>query len=202
MFHHGENQRTPGDDFRPEVHDSDGLSIHTGSDEWIWRPLVNPRRLLVTSFALTDPRGFGLSQRDRSFSSYEDLEARYELRPSVWVEPIGRWGTGRVELVQLPTPDETNDNIVAYWVPETGPRPGQPYEIRYRLLWQKVAERRSPLAWSADTTRPWPWAAGGRRRDTDGRFRRTCLAQAACRRPRHTRHLGGRRRPAPGIDCA
>jgi glucans biosynthesis protein len=153
MFHHGENQRPPGDDFRPEVHDSDGLSIHTGSDEWIWRPLVNPRRLLVTSFALTDPRGFGLSQRDRSFSSYEDLESRYELRPSVWIEPIGRWGTGRVELVQLPTPDETNDNIVAYWVPETGPRPGQPYEIRYRLLWQKAAERRSPLAWVVQTRR-------------------------------------------------
>ncbi len=78
MFHFGENQRAPSEDFRPEVHDSDGLSIHANNGEWIWRPLVNPRRLLVTSFALTDPRGFGLMQRDRQFDRYEDLEARYE----------------------------------------------------------------------------------------------------------------------------
>ena len=87
MFFFGENQRAPTEDFRPEVHDSDGLAIHTAGGEWIWRPLINPRRLLVTSFAQTDPRGFGLMQRDRNFSSYEDLEARYELRPSIWVEP-------------------------------------------------------------------------------------------------------------------
>ena len=104
-------------------------SIQTGNGEWIWRPLVNPRRLLVTSFAVTDPRGFGLVQRDRVFGSYEDLEARYELRPSVWVEPVGSWGTGRVELVQIPTPDETNDNIVAYWVPQQALRPGAAVRI-------------------------------------------------------------------------
>ena len=153
MYFHGENQRAPADDFRPEVHDSDGISIHTGKDEWIWRPLVNPRRLLVTSFAVTDPRGFGLQQRDRSFPSYEDLEARYELRPSVWVEPVGAWGAGRVELVQIPTPDETNDNIVAYWVPSQPPRPGVAVDLRYRLYWQKGTERRSPLAWVVQTRR-------------------------------------------------
>ena len=92
--------------------------------EWIWRPLVNPRRLLVTSFALTDPRGFGLMQRDRNFSSYEDLEARYELRPSIWIEPASKWGAGRVELVQIPTPNEANDNIVAYWVPNAAAAAG------------------------------------------------------------------------------
>jgi len=123
MFYFGENQRASTDDFRPEVHDSDGLAIHTAAGEWIWRPLVNPRRLLVTSFAQTDPRGFGLMQRDRNFSSYEDLEARYELRPSIWVEPVSKWGAGRVELVQIPTPNEANDNIVAYWVPNTVPAP-------------------------------------------------------------------------------
>ncbi len=92
------------DDYRPEVHDSDGLSIQSANGEWIWRPLVNPKRLLVTSFALTNPAGFGLMQRDRDFDHYEDLEARYDLRPSAWVEPKGRWGAGRVELVQIPKP--------------------------------------------------------------------------------------------------
>jgi len=152
MFSHGENQRSASEDFRPEVHDSDGLSIHSGSGEWIWRPLINPRRLLVTSFALTDPRGFGLVQRDRWFASYEDLEARYELRPSVWVEPAGNWGAGRVELVQIPTPDETNDNIVTYWVPQQPLRPGQVHEFRYRVLWQKATERRPP-GWVVQTRR-------------------------------------------------
>ncbi len=153
MFFHGENQRPPFDDFRPEVHDSDGLSIHSGTGEWIWRPLVNPRRLLVTSFEMTDPRGFGLVQRDRAFGSYEDLEARYEVRPSVWVEPVGTWGAGRVELVQIPTPDETNDNIVAYWVPQQALRPGEAHEFRYRLFWQKGTERRPPTAWVVQSRR-------------------------------------------------
>ena len=137
MFQFGENQ--PGqDDYRPEVHDSDGLSIQTSHGEWIWRPLVNPKRLLVTSFAATDPRGFGLMQRDRAPTSYEDPEALYERRPSLWVEPVGSWGSGRVELVQIPTPDETNDNIVAYWVPDQPPQPKKPFDIAYRLHWQGV----------------------------------------------------------------
>ena len=137
MFQFGENQ--PGqDDYRPEVHDSDGLSIQTAGGDWIWRPLVNPKRLLVTSFATTDPPGFGLMQRDRSPASYEDPEALYERRPSLWVEPVGSWGSGRIELVQIPTPDETNDNIVAYWVPDQAPQPKKPFEIAYRLRWQGV----------------------------------------------------------------
>lgn len=153
MFLFGENQRAPTEDYRPEVHDSDGLAIHTAAGEWIWRPLVNPRRLLVTSFALTDPRGFGLMQRDRNFSSYEDLEARYELRPSIWVEPAAKWGAGRVELVQIPTPNEVNDNIVAYWVPNTVPPPGTPIDIAYRILWLKNTDRRSPNGWAVQTRR-------------------------------------------------
>jgi glucans biosynthesis protein len=137
MYTFGENQ--PGrDDYRPEVHDSDGLSVHLGDGEWIWRPLVNPRRLLITSFATTHPRGFGLMQRDRSPASYEDPEAPYERRPSGWVEPIGNWGAGRIELVQIPTPDETNDNIVAYWVPQAAPVPGKAFEYAYRLHWQSA----------------------------------------------------------------
>ena len=151
MFFFAENQRPTIDDYRPEVHDSDGLSIHSASGEWIWRPLSNPKRLLVTSFALTNPRGFGLMQRDRAFTHYEDLEARYDLRPSAWVEPKGSWGPGRVELVEIPVSDETNDNIVAYWVPANPPKPKQPYDLEYRLLWQKDAATRPPLSWVVQT---------------------------------------------------
>ena len=151
MFLFGENQRSAREDYRPEVHDSDGLSIQAANGEWIWRPLVNPRRLLVTAFATVNPAGFGLMQRDRRFRGYEDLEARYEMRPSAWVEPKGQWGAGRVELVQIPSPDETNDNIVAYWVPDQGPAPGQPLDFEYNLRWQKLSEARPPLAWVAQT---------------------------------------------------
>ncbi len=153
MYFFGENQHATEEDYRPEVHDSDGLSVQNGSGEWIWRPLVNPRRLLVTSFALNDPRGFGLMQRDRQFASYEDLEARYEVRPSAWIEPKGKWGAGRVELVQIPTPNETNDNIVAFWVPQSMPAVGAPFDIEYRILWQGAQQARPPLAWVAQTRR-------------------------------------------------
>jgi periplasmic glucans biosynthesis protein len=144
MYLHGENQPAATVDFRPEVHDSDGLQIETGSGEWLWRPLSNPRLPFVTSFALRSPRGFGLMQRDRSFASYEDLEARYELRPSAWVEPIGDWGAGRVELLQFRTPDETHDNIAAYWVPAAVPQPGTPLELSWRVHWQGQAQRLPP----------------------------------------------------------
>ncbi|MGE5523910.1 MAG: glucan biosynthesis protein G [Rhodospirillaceae bacterium] len=153
MFMAGENQRSPGEDYRPEVHDSDGLSIQSGTGEWLWRPLVNPRRLLITSFSLTNPLGFGLMQRDRSFQSYEDLESHYELRPSIWVEPVGKWGEGRVELVQIPTPDETHDNIVAFWVPTETATPKSPLTLEYRLHWQMEDEKRPPLSWVMQTRR-------------------------------------------------
>ncbi|MCE9658031.1 MAG: glucan biosynthesis protein G [Burkholderiales bacterium] len=152
MFAFGENQ--PGrDDYRPEVHDSDGLSIQGADGAWIWRPLVNPKRLLVTSFAMPSPRGFGLMQRDRSPASYEDPEALYERRPSAWVEPIGNWGDGRVELVQIPTPDETNDNIVAYWVPQTAPVPGKAFDFSYRIRWQTTGALPADKAWVVQTRR-------------------------------------------------
>jgi glucans biosynthesis protein len=147
MYQFGENQphRT---DFRPEVHDSDGLLVATGDGEWLWRPLINPNRVLTTSFSMRGLAGFGLMQRDRSFASYEDPEARYDLRPSAWVEPLGAWGPGRVELVQLPTPNETNDNIVAYWVPEQLPAPGEPLDFAYRLHWQGArTAQQPPGAW-------------------------------------------------------
>jgi periplasmic glucans biosynthesis protein len=158
MYFHGANQRAAGDDYRPEVHDSDGLSIQSKAiadkpDEWIWRPLVNPKRLLVTSFAMDSPQGFGLMQRQRAFAGYEDLSTRYEAHPSAWVEPIGAWGPGRVELVQIPAPDETNDNIVAYWVADRAAEPKQPIDLHYRIHWQKDREARPPTAWVTQTLR-------------------------------------------------
>ncbi|HEV7715761.1 MAG TPA: glucan biosynthesis protein [Steroidobacteraceae bacterium] len=119
MFLFGENPSGRRfDDFRPEVHDSDGLLINNGAGEWLWRPLVNPSRdVLMTSFMDDSPHGFGLVQRDRDFRNYQDNESRFERRPSYWIEPLGRWGKGRVELVELPSREEIHDNIVAYWVP-------------------------------------------------------------------------------------
>jgi glucans biosynthesis protein len=135
MFWYGENSSEHYGDFRPEVHDSDGLMIQHGSGEWVWRPLTNPGAVRSMAFADENPHGFGLVQRDRRFSSYEDLEANYHLRPSTWVEPVGAWGRGVVRLVELPTPDETNDNIVAFWQPAELPAPGEPLELEYRLHW-------------------------------------------------------------------
>ena len=153
MFLFGENQPPRQASFRPEVHDSDGLMVATGEGEWIWRPLINPPRVLTTSFAARALRGFGLMQRDRQFASYEDTEARYETRPSAWVEPLGDWGPGRVELVQLPTPDETHDNVVAYWVPERTPPAGQPLQLNWRLHWQGEQQQRPPNGWTVQTRR-------------------------------------------------
>jgi glucans biosynthesis protein len=147
MFFSGENQPQPGD-FRPEVHDSDGLMVETGTGEWLWRALSNPKTPLTTSFAMPSVKGFGLMQRDRAYTSYEDDEARYELRPSAWITPRGDWGPGRVELVQLNTVDETNDNIVAYWVPASLPAPGQPLAFDYRMRWQGTVQQHPPGAWA------------------------------------------------------
>jgi glucans biosynthesis protein len=151
MFAFGENQPHRSD-FRPEVHDSDGLMVATTGGEWLWRPLLNPNNTLTTSFSMPGLKGFGLMQRDRNFASYEDSEASYELRPSAWIEPVGSWGPGRVELVQLHTPDETNDNIVAYWVFERLPATGEPLDVSYRLHWQGSKQtQRPPGAWVVQT---------------------------------------------------
>lgn len=135
MFQHGENDRRVSDDFRPEIHDSDGLAIWTGAGERIWRPLVNSPVVRVNSFVDDNPKGFGLLQRDSDFDHYQDDGADYHLRPSAWVEPVGAWGRGAVQLVEIPTPDETFDNIVAYWNPERPFEPGQERVFTYRLHW-------------------------------------------------------------------
>jgi glucans biosynthesis protein len=151
MFWHGENSRTTHGDFRPEVHDSDGLLLQRGNGEWLWRPLGNPDKLRLTSFADENPRGFGLLQRDRDFEHYQDLEAHYHLRPSVWVEPVGAWGMGAVRLVELSTPDETSDNIVACWVPARLPPPDEPLEFEYKLHWYLEGAKRPPAGYVAAT---------------------------------------------------
>ncbi len=135
MFWHGKNTNKSYDDFRPEVHDSDGMMVFTGAGEWIWRPLTNPDSTRAASFSDENPKGFGLLQRERQFESYQDLEAYYHMRPSAWVEPMGPWGRGSVRLVELHAPDETYDNIAAFWVPASLPEPGEPIELNYRLHW-------------------------------------------------------------------
>ncbi|WP_119631186.1 glucan biosynthesis protein [Methylocaldum marinum] len=135
MYQHGENDRRVSDDFRPEIHDSDGLAIWTGPGEWIWRPLVNSPVVRVNSFLDDNPRGFGLLQRDRNFDHYLDDGANYHLRPSAWVEPGDGWGRGAVQLVEIPTQDETFDNIVVFWSPEQPFLPGQERIFKYRLHW-------------------------------------------------------------------
>lgn len=135
MYLFGPSHRTGHDDYRNAVHDSNGLQILTGVGERVFRPLANPSRLQVSAFLDRGPRGFGLVQRNRSFADFQDLDTRYEMRPSAWVEPIGDWGSGAVVLVEIPAETETNDNIVAYWRPSEPARAGRPYALTYRLLW-------------------------------------------------------------------
>lgn len=132
MFFYGENTPRPTGEWRQEVHDSDGLQIHDAiSGEWLWRPLLNPLTLEMDFFSTDKVQGFGLLQRDDNFKDYEDLGAVYEKRPSAWVEPQNDWGQGKVVLVQLPTPQETNDNIVAFWTPKTPVTPETPLSLAY-----------------------------------------------------------------------
>lgn len=133
MFFIGENDRRFNEDYRPELHDSDGLLMKTGAGEWIWRPLRNPKEFSVSVFTDNNPKGFGLMQRDRIFEHYQDLDLAYELRPSYWVEPRENWGEGTIELVEFPTNDETNDNVTAYWVPKAPAEQGREIVYGYRI---------------------------------------------------------------------
>lgn len=135
MFLFDGMDRTRFDDFRPAVHDSDGLLIWNGAGEVLWRPLANPRKLQISAFVDNGPRGFGLMQRARAFSDFADLEALYHRRPGVWVEPKGDWGAGSVALVEIPADKEVYDNIVAYWRPRENLQPGRQYDFAYRLTW-------------------------------------------------------------------
>ncbi|HVH02452.1 MAG TPA: glucan biosynthesis protein [Amaricoccus sp.] len=135
MFLFDAKDRAQHDDFRLGVHDSDGLAMWNGSGERLWRPLHSPRLLQISAFSDSGPRGFGLVQRERRFSEYEDLTARFDRRPSVWVEPIGDWGRGHVVLVEIPSGEEVHDNIVAYWRPAGPAAAGSEISLTYRLAW-------------------------------------------------------------------
>ncbi|OCG09107.1 glucan biosynthesis protein G [Gilliamella sp. wkB178] len=144
MFLYGPNQPSPILNYRPAMHDSNGLSILANNNEWIWRPLNNPKRLSFSSYSLENPKAFGLIQRDKGFDDYQDLDDHYEQRPSVWAEILGDWQRGRVELVEIPTADETNDNIVTYWVPKKQYDAGDTLDIKYRLHYSLNELQRYP----------------------------------------------------------
>jgi periplasmic glucans biosynthesis protein len=151
MFVFGPNDRLGVDDFRPAVHDSDGLAIWNGRGEWLWRPLTSPETLQISEFIDDDPRGFGLLQRHRAFANYQDLEAQYERRPSLWIETVGHWGSGAVQLVEIPSKTAYHDNIVAFWRPSQ-PIPAQSaYRLTYRLHWCWTPPVTQPLATATET---------------------------------------------------
>jgi periplasmic glucans biosynthesis protein len=146
LFLMGQNRARYFPDYRPQVHDADGLQIESGDGNWTWRPLVNPAKTYRTSrFPVTELKGFGLMQRDREFGDYDDLQSRFELRPSYWVEPGKGWGAGSVELVEIPTPNDYNDNIVAYWTPSERPAPGHELHLTYRLSALLAGTEQVPL---------------------------------------------------------
>lgn len=148
MFLHGPGKRGAAD-FRPNVHDSEGLAIVNGGGERLWRPLTNPRLLQTSAFLDENPRGFGLIQRNRAFSRFADPEARYERRPSAWIEPKGHWGAGYIELIEIPAEAEIHDNIVAYWKPAADLPPGVPFKFAYRLSWVEEV----PVVWAGARVR-------------------------------------------------
>lgn len=145
MYWFSETTKPAAVDWRPEVHDSDGLALWTGAGEYIWRPLANPPTATVAAFADHSPRGFGLCQRDRNFDHYLD-GVFYDRRPTLWVEPRGGWGPGAVQLAELPTTSEVEDNIVAMWVPQAPARAGDAFSLDYRLHWVDQEPFAPPLA--------------------------------------------------------
>jgi glucans biosynthesis protein len=151
MFYFDASDRDGIDDYRPATADSDGLEMRTGRGERLWRQLSNPADLRHSAFADTNPVGFGLMQRKRDFRAFQDLEAHYERRPSLWIEPIGDWGEGAVHLVEIPTKEEIHDNVVAFWRPHEPFRPKLEYLYRYRMHWGWKAPADSGLAAVAAT---------------------------------------------------
>ena len=162
MFFLGENDRRFNEDFRIELHDSDGLLVNNQNGEWVWRPLRNPALLSTSAFSARDVRGFGLIQRDRAFVNYQDLDLAYELRPSYFVEPHEGFADGAVELVELPTADETNDNIVASFVPREAPGQGATVNLAYRIVSSLDLARMSPNGRAVNTFQAVARALGSR----------------------------------------
>ena len=146
MFFFGPNDRIGVDDFRPAVHDSDGLAVFNGRGEELWRPLSNPRDLQISTFADINPRGFGLMQREKNFFAYQDIESGFERRPSLWAEPIGDWGEGSVQLIEIPTNEEVHDNIASFWHPKSVLQAKGEHTFTYRLHWGPDTPKPTALA--------------------------------------------------------
>jgi periplasmic glucans biosynthesis protein len=145
MFYFGENTLQKPIDYRPEVHDSDGLLLAMKTGEWIWRPLSDPKRLNISDFQAAGIKGFGVLQRDRNFDHYQDFGTREDLRPSVWIVPHGDWGDGSVQLVEIPSNSEQNDNVASFWHFTKPAEPGpQPISFAYDLFWHGGNERQTP----------------------------------------------------------
>jgi periplasmic glucans biosynthesis protein len=165
MFWHGKHNRGVALDWRPEVHDSNGLALWTGLGERIWRPLNNPSAVQTSSFYDVNPKGFGLLQRERRFDRYQDDGVFYDRRPSLWVEPVGNWGEGAIQLVEIPTNDEVHDNIVAYWTPKKPYRAGEHYQLSYNLHWRTSEPYPAPVASVVATRIGKAGLQGGKRTD-------------------------------------
>jgi periplasmic glucans biosynthesis protein len=147
----GSNDRRNVDDARPAVYESAGLQMLNGQGEWLWRPLNNPETLQISAFVDNAPRGFGLIQRERSYEAFQDDDQRFERRPTLWIEPIGEWGQGSVQLIEIPSDAEINDNIIAYWRPKAVMAAGSEVAVAYRQYWCWQPPERPPLATVAVT---------------------------------------------------
>ncbi|MBT2773249.1 glucan biosynthesis protein G [Halomonas sp. ISL-60] len=155
MYLYGPEQPSSTQHYMPAIHDSNGLLIDDAQNGWLWRPLANPARLMMNRHTTPQLRGYGLMQRGHSFSDYQDIDARYDLRPSAWVEPLNEWGAGSVELIQIPTDNETNDNIVSMWLADEPHEPGTPLAFDYRIIFTTNESRHldPQLAWVEETRR-------------------------------------------------
>lgn len=123
------------DDYRPNVSEVCGLQMLTGNDEWVWRPVTNPGSLQISSFQDNKPKGFGCLLRDRDFEDYADEDNQWEKRPSLWIEPIGDWAEGFVQLMEIPSQSDANDNILCFWRPKDSLKGGTEVSFAYRQFW-------------------------------------------------------------------
>ncbi len=151
------------DDYRPAVHEANGLQMHNGRNEWLWRPLKNPDSLQISQFMDSNPKGFGLVQRTRDFELYGDDDRHFERSPSLWVEPLADWNEGVVQLIEIPSDAEINANILSYWRPKEPIKAGSEASFAYRQYWAWTPPNKPTLA-SVTTIRVGKGASNKQRR--------------------------------------
>ncbi len=176
MYLYGPEQPSSTQHYIPAIHDSNGLLIDDAQNGWLWRPLANPARLMMNRHATPQLRGYGLMQRGHKFSDYQDLDSRYDLRPSAWIEPLNEWGAGSIELIQIPTDNETNDNIVSMWLADETHDPQTPLAFDYRITFTANESRHldPQLAWVEETRRSRGRGDSGQSYPRAGRNTRLC----------------------------